>query len=565
MQLFHPRKTNYDYLEPRARELMKKTIEFFENKGKKKLKDDDHNAVWYDDFLQFVKESQAFAILMTPKGYGADGSHWNSSSIVAFNEIVAFYGLAYWYTWQVSMLGIVPIFMSQNEDAKQRAAKYLQEGHIFAFGLSERAHGADLIASEMTLFKSNGGYKASGRKYYIGNGNKAKMVSTFAKVDGTRDYAFVVVDSSHENYKLIKNVIRSQSYVAEYELQDYPISENDVLYSGRAAWDASLSTVAVCKYNLGWASIGICTHSFYEALNHAANRRIFNKQVTDFPHIQQLFVDAYCRLLAMRLFSMRAKDYMRTASADDRRYLLFNPMVKMKVTMQGEDVINHLWDVIAARGFEKDMYFEMAARDIRALPKLEGTAHVNMVLVVKFINGLLFNHSEDVAKVPVIDDDRNDDFMLDQGATTKGLDKVQFQSYEKLLGSKSNIPNIQTFLEQVAILKSFFEKEAPAKEQSKDLDFMLTLGEIFTLVPYAMLVVEEAEHTGLNDAVLDMIFNVLVRDFSKYAVELHGKTSTSEGQQSLCLNMIKKPSRNGNFETTWQEVMAHKDSYVMND
>ena len=40
----------------------------------------------------------------------------------------------------------------------------------------------------------------------------------------------------------------------------------------------------------------------------------------------------------------------------------------MKVTTQGEQVINLLWDVIAAKGFEKDMYFEMAARDIRAYP-----------------------------------------------------------------------------------------------------------------------------------------------------------------------------------------------------
>jgi membrane complex biogenesis BtpA family protein len=39
---------------------------------------------------------------------------------------------------------------------------------------------------------------------------------------------------------------------------------------------------------------------------------------------------------------------MRTASPQDRRYLLYNPMVKMKVTTQGEEVINLLWDAIAS-------------------------------------------------------------------------------------------------------------------------------------------------------------------------------------------------------------------------
>ena len=72
-------------------------------------------------------------------------------------------------------------------------------------------------------------------------------------------------------------------------------------------------------------------------------------------------------------------DYMRAATPEDRRYLLFDPITKMKVTTEGERVIDLLWDVIAARGFEADTYFEAAARDIRALPKLEGTVHVNMV------------------------------------------------------------------------------------------------------------------------------------------------------------------------------------------
>jgi len=67
-----------------------------------------------------------------------------------------------------------------------------------------------------------------------------------------------------------------------------------------------------------------------------------------------------------------------------------NPTMKMKVTTQGEEVINLLWDVIAAKGFENDTYFEMAARDIRALPKLEGTVHVNIALINKFIPNYFF-------------------------------------------------------------------------------------------------------------------------------------------------------------------------------
>src|SRR5262249_11462221 len=165
--------------------------------------------------------------------------------------------------------------------------------------------------------------------------------------------------------------------------------------------------------------IGICTHALYEAVTHAHNRRLYKMRVTDFPHVKRMFIDAATRLTAMKLFARRACDYMRSASAEDRRYLLYNPMVEMKVTTEGERVINLLWDVIAAKGFEKDMYFEQAAVDIRALPKLEGTVHVNIALIVKFMANYFFAPAECPA-IPRRDDAANDGFLFAQGPA-KGL------------------------------------------------------------------------------------------------------------------------------------------------
>ena len=79
-------------------------------------------------------------------------------------------------------------------------------------------------------------------------------------------------------------------------------------------------------------------------------------------------MDAYARLVAMKAFGDRAIDYFRSASPQDRRYLLFNPMSKMKMTTEGEKVIELLWDVIAAKGFERDTYFRGAARTSARCP-----------------------------------------------------------------------------------------------------------------------------------------------------------------------------------------------------
>ncbi len=562
--LLHPKNETFEHLDPRSREIMLKTVAFFENKGKEKLKHDDHERVWYADFLAFLKEEKVFATLLTPTPYGDGDKRWDTYRNCTFNEILGFYGLQYWYTWQVTILGLGPIWMGNNEKVKEKTARLLEDGGIFAFGLSEKAHGADLYSSEMALTPlSEGQYVADGGKYYIGNANMAALVSTFAKNSETGDYVFFVVETDHENYECVKNVVNSQNYVAEYALQAYPITDDEILSTGQEAWDSSLNTINVGKYNLGWASIGICAHAFYEAITHASNRKLFNHSVTDFPHIRQFFVDAWTRLVAMKMFAHRASDYMRAASEEDRRYLLYNPMVKMKVTTQGEEVINLLWDVIAAKGFEKDMYFEMAARDIRALPKLEGTVHVNMALIIKFMANYFFNPGK-FPEIPKRDDPTNDDFLFNQGAT-RGLGKIQFHD-SALAYNSLNLPNLNIFKEQIEVLKEFLLTATPSKEQAKDIDFLLNLGELFTLVTYGQLLIEKAKIEVVEDDIMDQIFDFMVRDFSKFALQLYSKTGSTEQQMKLCLKMINKPVKDlERFNRVWGKHIAVLDgAYEMN-
>ena len=59
--------------------------------------------------------------------------------------------------------------------------------------------------------------------------------------------------------------------------------------------------------------------------------------------------------MGMKLFGLRATDYMRVANENDKRYLLYNPIMKMKVAMQGELVHELLFDIIAARDLKRHL------------------------------------------------------------------------------------------------------------------------------------------------------------------------------------------------------------------
>ncbi|MEU8463935.1 acyl-CoA dehydrogenase family protein [Streptomyces sp. NPDC029003] len=569
--LFNPRTYDPAHFDPETRRLLRATVDWFEARGKRRLIEDYRTRAWLGDFLAFAAKENLFATFLTPASAGTrEDQRWDTARIAALNEVFGFYGLDYWYAWQVTILGLGPVWQSGNADARARAAQLLDQGEVFAFGLSEKTHGADIYSTDMLLepyTDADGaeGFRASGSKYYIGNGNAAGLVSVFGRrtdVEGPDGYVFFAADSRHPAYHLVKNVVDSSKFVSEFRLEDYPVSAADVLHTGRAAFDAALNTVNVGKFNLCTASIGICEHAMYEAVTHAHGRILYGRPVTAFPHVRRELADAYVRLVGMKLFSDRAVDYFRSAGPDDRRYLLFNPMTKMKVTTEGEKVIDLMWDVIAAKGFEKDNYFAQAAIEIRGLPKLEGTVHVNLALILKFMRNHLLD-PVDYAPVPTRHDAADDDFLFRQGPA-RGLGSVRFHDWRPAYDAYEAVPNVARFREQADALCAFVTTAAPDEEQSRDLDLLLAVGQLFALVVHGQLILEQARLTGLDEDVLDELFAVLVRDFSAHAVELHGKDSATEAQQAWALAAVRRPVVDeARSARVWDRVEALAGAYEM--
>lgn len=566
--LLNPQTADYAHFDEETRRLLRATVEFFESYGKRRLLQADLDAAWVADFLEFEKREKLFATFLTPAAY-ADGDpnrRWDGARNAALSEILGFYGLSYWYAEQVTILGLGPIWMSANEEAKRKAARQLADGGVMAFGLSERAHGADVYDTDMILTPTgDGGFTASGTKYYIGNGNVAGMVSVFgrrADVEGPEGYVFFAADSGHPAYELIDNVVHSQMFVSTFALHDYPVAAEDVLHTGPDAFAAALNTVNVGKFNLCHGAIGIGEHAFYEAITHANNRILYGHPVTDFSHVRANFVDAYARLAAMKLFSDRSVDYFRSASREDRRYLLFNPMTKSKVTSEGEKVVTLLLDVIAAKGYEKTTYFHQANRYIGWMPRLEGTVHVNVAQILKYMPNYLLNPAE-YPEVGTRLDAADDAFFFAQGPLG-GASKVPFADWTTAYEAAADEPNVAIFYEQAKALRELLLTAAPDKAQAEDLDFVLNVGHLFSLVVYGQLILEQAVLIGLDRSLLSRIFDVQIRDFSAYAIGLYGKPGATPAQQQWALDAVRRPvADQATFDRVWDQVAAYDGAYEM--
>jgi len=160
--------------------------------------------------------------------------------------------------------------------------------------------------------------------------------------------------------------------------------------------------------------------------------------------------------------------------------------------------------------------------------------------------------------VPVRLDPVDDAFLFAQGSAS-GLSRIGFPDWRGAFLRFRHLPNVATFLAQVQAFGQLVATAGPQGAQAKDLDFLLTIGQIFTQAVYAQLVAEAAALAldgapdgtrsgtsaaceGLTESHVDRMFAVFVQDVSEYAVALHGQASATDAQRAGALTLVRAPS-----------------------
>jgi acyl-CoA dehydrogenase len=542
--LLNPQKMEQAMGDKKTQDLFNLTRDFFEQKGNLSMRIDAKSKRMPTDWYQFIKESGLFATLLTPAGYGDAEARWDHYRITSASELLGFYGL-YQYTFQVSVLGVGPVWISKNERQKRELAQLLKEGHVFAFGMSERHHGADLYSNETHITPiGNGKYIANGEKYYIGNSSRAPKITVMGKSAKTGEFVFWVVDCRDRHCKYCGDIEVAGMFTGQlgrFEMIEYPITDADILETGKAAFEMGLSTVNIGKTQTSMKNVGMGTHMLYESVNHAHNRYLYGKRATDMPHIRRALLEAWPRLVMARLYDFRAIDYFHQADAEtDRRYFLFHPVQKARAAAECERAVILMHNVMAAKAYETDTFAETAVRQIGNAVRLEGTAHVNMAQAVKFI-GNFFNDHADRPEIPdgkMVKDDSRNAFVQGFGKTKS----IAFSDYRKSFKG-CGLMNVKIFLDQAEAFKVFNDESLMTKDQENNADFMLNVAEIFAAIVYGQLVFEKARIEDVEDTVIDQLFSYLVRDINSYVMrQLNEYAGHFEaGQKEGLFAVIREP------------------------
>ena len=522
-----------DYLsDPGVRRL----AEFFVAKGVAALKAEDRAETWYADWIEYQAKHHLYSGVLSPKAYSTRGCQLDLLKLTRFWEAAAYFSPAHAYSLHVSFLGLFPILRSDNEPLKREAIARLEAGGLFAFAVSERGHGSDLLGNEFTVTEAGAGrFSARGGKYYIGNANAAAMMCVLAKKarrqeDGASrrvPLLFFVLRPGEagavcEARKIHTSGIRS-AYVGAFEVDGHTFPEADVVCRGRDAWESVFATVNLGKFFLGFGSIGMCEHALDEARTHTQGRLLYGKPVADMPHIRAAMAHAYAKLTAMKLFAYRALDYVHAAGPDDRRYLLYAAVQKAKVSTEGTKVMALLSECVGAKGFEADTYFESALREVPLVPALEGSTHINYQSAAQFLRAYFAGAVADAPPSPpslaALGAAAGENGYLLQ-SSSGNPSQVRFHHHLSAYRPLASVPNVRLFVAQVRAFRLFLLRGVPVEDAKQDAEVVLSLGKCLSTIAYAQLVAEHCVLAAVPREVVSVIFHEFVEDLGTEAMRL---------------------------------------------
>jgi len=530
---------------------------FFHAKGVSAIKEEDFSEKWYDDWLAYQAAHRLYASVLSPKEFSATGGELDLLRLTRFLEVFAYFSPAHGYSLQVSFLGLFSILMGSNSALKQQAVAMLESGGLLAFGVSEKDHGSDLLGNEFVVREDSaaaGQLIANGTKYYIGNANIAGMISTLArKVDRAsgRDkrnpFVLVVLrpreSDGFRNVRKIRTLGIRAAYVGEFAVKDQAIPVGDVAAEGRQALGAVFGTVTLGKFFLGFGSIGMCEHAFADAADHLRTRILYGKPVIEMPHIRSAVTQAYARLTGMKLFAYRALDYVHAATDADRRYLLFNAVQKAMVSTDGLKVMALLSDCLGAKGFESDIYFEMALRDTQLIPRLEGSAHINLALAARFI-ARYFSRFDPAMAYPksLVGGQiapRENVYLMQ--ARNGAINAIAFPDFLLAYHPLLSIANVQTFTKQIEAVRRFLADNKSKPEPAEDQVAGIHRGQCLAVIAYGQLIAENCALLSVAAPMIDAIFHNLVSDLTASVLALAAETNLDIASRAALRRAIAVP------------------------
>ena len=336
------------------------------------------------------------AAYYVPVGHG--GKLESFSELVQLLRAVARRDLTTAVAHGKTFLGAACVWVAADPTQAQWLAQEIVAGSIVSWGLTERHHGSDLLASEFTASKHPHGWLVNGEKWPINNATRGQVLCALAQTDpagGPRGFSLLLMDKR----ELVPGSYRCLPKEATHGIRGADISgiayHDAVVPHGALVGtvgeglEVVLKALQMTRTVCAALSLGAADHAFELALRFASERQMYGRRLLDLPLVRRTLGEAAATLLVAETVSEVASRCITTLPGE---MSVVSAVTKAFVPSVIDELIASLGDLLGARAFltgvfEHGMY-QKIERDHRIVAIFDGSTVVNRNSVINQFGSL---------------------------------------------------------------------------------------------------------------------------------------------------------------------------------
>lgn len=260
--------------------------------------------------------------------------------------------------------------------------KVIEDGLIFAYGISEPDVGADVASVRTTGVREGGKVIVNGSKRFCSGAAISDYIYTLVrsgpKEDRYNNLSLLLIPPDTPGITLEPQETLGLKGVGTYDVsfQDVEIDEAQIV-GGEEGWNSGWekligSGLDIERLEVAAMALGIATAAVDDAWAYAQERVQFGKPICTIQSIRHVLADVKTKLEACRLVTYNAAgllDQQRDASVQ-------TAMAKLFVCDTALEIVIACQQIMGAYGYVKEFDMERYMRDVLVMPIIGGSSPI---------------------------------------------------------------------------------------------------------------------------------------------------------------------------------------------
>ncbi|MEV6947376.1 acyl-CoA dehydrogenase family protein [Streptomyces sp. NPDC051172] len=296
-------------------------------------------------------------------------------------------------------LGGVCVWVAGTPEQAARLGADIRAGVPVSLGLTERAHGSDLLAGEVRGADSGTGWLVSGEKWLINNATRGSLLSLLTRTDpagGPRGFSVLLVDKREldkDHYRHLPKVhthgIRGAD-ISGITFHDAPVDRSALVGTEGTGLEIVLKALQLTRTMCAALSLGAADHGLRLVQDFAEQRELYGRRLIDLPQARRTLSTAAADVLVHEALATVAARSVHTLTDE---MSITAAVTKYLLPSGTEDVLAQLTGLLGARAFLKGVHadgmFQKVERDHRIVGLFDGNTLVNLNSLVNQFRSLV--------------------------------------------------------------------------------------------------------------------------------------------------------------------------------